>query len=80
MRLLFFAVAHTKHLIYGTNIQNIRKYKIYNIRVSIHLISRNGKLEGEFADLLGFEPRQTDPESVVLPLHHKSMDILRPQM
>ena len=24
-------------------------------------------------DLLGFEPRQTDPESVVLPLHHKSV-------
>ena len=24
-------------------------------------------------DLPGFEPGQTDPESVVLPLHHKSV-------
>jgi hypothetical protein len=26
-----------------------------------------------FVDLLGFEPRQTEPKSVVLPLHHKSI-------
>ena len=26
-----------------------------------------------FVDQLGFEPRQTEPESVVLPLHHWSI-------
>lgn len=28
---------------------------------------------GFFVDQLGFEPRQTEPESVVLPLHHWSI-------
>ena len=28
---------------------------------------------GEFVELLGFEPRQTEPKSVVLPLHHSSI-------
>lgn len=31
----------------------------------------------DFVELLGFEPRQTEPKSVVLPLHHSS--ILIPQ-
>jgi hypothetical protein len=26
-----------------------------------------------FVELLGFEPRQTEPKSVVLPLHHSSI-------
>lgn len=26
-----------------------------------------------FVDLLGFEPRQTEPKSGVLPLHHRSV-------
>lgn len=33
------------------------------------------KIEQElFVDLLGFEPRQADPETAVLPLHHKSVE------
>ncbi len=28
-----------------------------------------------FVVLLGFEPRQTGPESVVLPLHHKTIKL-----
>ena len=30
-------------------------------------------LHGEFVAPLGFEPRQTDPESVVLPLHNGAL-------
>ena len=26
--------------------------------------------------LLGFEPRQADPETAVLPLHHKTVEII----
>src|SRR5439155_14568698 len=33
-----------------------------------------GRLEEKLAGELGFEPRQTESESVVLPLHHSPMD------
>src|SRR5947209_141172 len=29
-----------------------------------------GRKRGQFTGVLGFEPRQADPESAVLPLHH----------
>ena len=31
-----------------------------------------------FVELLGFEPRQTEPKSVVLPLHHSSITVKNP--
>ena len=31
--------------------------------------------QGFFVDPLGLEPRMTDPESVVLPLHHGSIEV-----
>ena len=32
-----------------------------------------------FVGLLGFEPRKTGPESVVLPLHHNPIKIFPPR-
>jgi hypothetical protein len=40
--------------------------------VKIDIIKNSSGLE-EFVELLGFEPRQTEPKSVVLPLHHSSI-------
>lgn len=49
---------------------------VYDLRmllsVSAIIIARPEALLQKLAARLGFEPRQTDPESVVLPLHHRA--------
>ena len=58
----------------------ILTYKIENVPKLVPI--KNSKtltskcLSGFIVDLPGFEPRTTDPESVVLPLHHRSMSNL----
>lgn len=35
--------------------------------------NKKSRYSAGFVELLGFEPRQTEPKSVVLPLHHSSI-------
>ena len=37
------------------------------------IIKKNAPIRGVFVVLPGFEPRQADPESDVLPLHHRTL-------
>ena len=38
-----------------------------------HVQKKGETFASPFVELLGFEPRQTEPKSVVLPLHHSSI-------
>ena len=40
---------------------------------SPYLNRKGPELRGLFVEVRGFEPLQTEPKSVVLPLHHTSM-------
>jgi hypothetical protein len=49
-------------------------HSLFLILYSIFYKKPLDKVEGFFVvELLGFEPRQTEPKSVVLPLHHNSI-------
>lgn len=45
------------------------------LAITLRCREKNKKPEKNlaFVELLGFEPRQTEPKSVVLPLHHSSI-------
>ena len=70
--LSFVPIAHNLHRVAfaGANMESI-----YNKKAS----TRKGKCLKEVG-LLGFEPRKTGPESVVLPLHHSPNEKIAPSM
>ena len=43
---------------------------ILELQAHRYLTKNPGNTDGAFVGLLGFEPRQTESKSVVLPLHH----------
>ena len=51
----------------------------YGIHIQQKASTRKGKCLKEVG-LLGFEPRKTGPESVVLPLHHSPNEKIAPSM
>ena len=44
------------------------------------LVGKIRQKQGNFVEIPGFEPGQTEPKSVVLPLHHISITVNWPQM
>ena len=50
-------------------------YKIiyYDTHTKLNFGHKKSRIVAGLVELLGFEPRQTEPKSVVLPLHHSSI-------